>query len=179
MPKHRPIRKTVQMVGTPTPVIPPEQEKRLWKILGEDASNPETPEQKYDQLVAPILTDVAARVKGLGMSIIALVDYGEPTDLATGVSLSMQDVVSPMFMLAMLAARSGGNFDTLVSLLRQVNPSHNSVVLSLLGFPMDGVKPVTPPNQLADELQTAWRLLRDHSLMNAASIIEGAIQSPD
>ena len=56
--------------------------------------------------------------------------------------------------------------------MRQVNPSHNSVVLSLLGFPINGVR---EPSDKEVQLQLAWRLLLTHNMFDAAELVNQAL----
>lgn len=146
-----------------------------------DLNNPalNTPEKQYDMLISPFLAELAETTKTLGMSVLCLVDYGEANALETGVTLQMQDIISPMLSMAILAVRSGGNFDTLVALLRQVGPAHNSVALSLLGFPPEGGRVPDDHQYQVDQLKLAWQLASTHGLRYAQEVLFDALTRID
>lgn len=67
-------------------------------------------EQEYDEIIAPMLADVAKRCEELGMSLVARVEWG-PGD--SGITQMNVDQAGIAQKLTQLAAHSHGNIDTL------------------------------------------------------------------
>lgn len=84
-------------------------------------------EQEYDEIIAPMLADVAKRCSELGMSLIARVEW-EPDEVGiTQIGIDKNSGVGQQ--LTQIAAHSKGNIDALcVNALRRFDCSQ-SVVL--------------------------------------------------
>lgn len=82
-------------------------------------------EQEYDDVVAPMLAEVAAKCKELGMSLIARVEW-EPNK--SGIT-QMNPKISAGQKLTWYAVHSHGNIDKLcLSLIKQEDVSQSIVL---------------------------------------------------
>lgn len=84
-------------------------------------------EQEYDEIIAPLLLDVAKKAKELGMSLIARVEW-EPGE--SGIT-QIGDLSSIGQLLTHAAAHSHGNVDTLcLHLIKNCDVSHSMFLYS-------------------------------------------------
>lgn len=67
-------------------------------------------EQEYDDIIAPMLADVAAKCKELGMSLIARVEWEPDEGGITQIGISKDSGVSQR--LAQIGVHARGNIDT-------------------------------------------------------------------
>src|SRR3990167_4102306 len=83
-------------------------------------------EQQYDEIIAPMLLEVARKCEELWMALVARVEWG-PED--SGITQINNDAASVAQRLTQIAAHSKGNIDALcMSLIRHFDVSQ-SVVL--------------------------------------------------
>lgn len=87
-------------------------------------------EKEYDDIIAPMLADVAKRCMELGMHMVARVEW-EPNEAGV-TGTSMGDPWSAGMLVADHAARCGGNFDRLAMILVRRCPEKckESIVLA-------------------------------------------------
>lgn len=75
-------------------------------------------EQEYDDIIAPMLADVARRCKELGMDLIARVEWEPGNAGITQIGISEKSGIGQR--LTQLAAHSRGNIDSmLIAALKQ------------------------------------------------------------
>lgn len=138
----------------------------------------DTPSDPSDQeilewTIKPALQTIGEQCVSMGMSPLFLIDYDNGEQLMSLLSLAEGKNVSGTFMMALLGARSGGNFDALVSLLRETNVETNSVALNLLGFP----SPTTPGHTLFEELKVVVGLAQRAGQVNAVAFLLEALKN--
>ena len=124
-------------------------------------------QEKLNQFINPALQTIGEQCIAMGMSPLFLIDYDNGERLMSLLAIAEGKNVSPTFMMALLGARSGGNFDALVSLLRETGTETNSVALNLLGFP----SPITPGHTLVEELKVVVGLAQRAGQVNAVAFL--------
>ena len=108
---------------------------------------PETREAFYDAEVAPLLTQLGMQCQARGLSLIAVVDWG---DGDVGLTGTVSKTASPQTKWAQMAAMCQRNVDKLIFGLMQYGREHghSSLCLKLLDVPTtpEAPKPEAAPN---------------------------------